>query len=298
MRIKVIINPGAGQPQPVLSILNDTFGKAELDWDVAVTHKSGDAFAAAKHAAEEGYDLVCSYGGDGTVSEVAAALSGGSTPLGVLPGGTGNALADDLGIPNDLEAAATLIASQTYDLRSVDVARIGDRLFVLRVTMGFETSVVEDATRERKDKYGWLAYAFAGLKTLADPPKAFYRIEVDGENYEAEGFACIVANSASTGVMGMKLSEEVDVSDGQLDVIIAETTDLATLAGSAADVAGGSEPRSFCRWRGTKIKVESTPAQAVLVDGEDGGKTPVEVSILPGAIKIAVVRGGLENRHE
>jgi diacylglycerol kinase family enzyme len=117
-----------------------------------------------------------------------------------------------------------------------------------------------------------------------------YRIEVDGETHEAEGLACIVANSASTGVLGMKLSDKVDVSDGQLDVIIAETTDLATLAASAADSAGGSEPRSFCRWKGTTIKVESSPEQSVLVDGEDAGKTPVEVSIDPGALKIAVPR--------
>lgn len=102
--------------------------------------------------------------------------------------------------------------------------------------------------------------------------------------------ACIVANSASTGVMRMKLSNKVDVSDGQLDVIIAKSTDLTTLAESAADAASGSEPRSFRRWRGTHIKVESTPAQSVVVNGEDDGKTPVTVSILPSALKIAVPR--------
>lgn len=290
MRVKIIINPGAGQPQPVLSILNDTLGKAGFDWDVAITHKSGDGLSAAKKAANDDYDLVCSYGGDGTVSEVAAGLCGGDTPMGVLPGGTGNGLADDLGIPNDLAEAAALIASQDYDLSEVDVGKAGDTLFVLRVTMGFETSVVEDATRELKDRYGWLAYAFAGLKTLTDPPKAKYRAEVDGTSYEAEGLACIVANSASTGVMGMSLSDKVDVSDGLLDVIIAESTDLATLAESAADAVGGTEPRSFCRWRGKTIRIESTPLQSVLIDGEDGGRTPVEVSILPGALRIAVPR--------
>lgn len=290
MRIKIIINPGAGQPEPVLSILNDALGGAGLEWDVAVTHTSGDGFAAAKQASADGFDLVCAYGGDGTVSEVAAALSGTSTPMGILPGGTGNGLADDLGIPSDLGGAAALIASQAYDLRSIDVGRLGDKLFVLRVTMGLETSVVENATRELKDKYGWLAYAFASVRALQDPPRAVYRVEVDGTSYEAEGFACIVANSANTGVMGMKLSDRVDVSDGQLDVIIAESTDLATLVGSAAEAAGGSEPRSFCRWSGTDIKVESSPTQSVLVDGEDGGMTPIAVSILPGALRIAVPR--------
>jgi diacylglycerol kinase family enzyme len=210
--------------------------------------------------------------------------------MGILPGGTGNGLADDLGIPNHLGAAATLIASQAYDLRSVDMGRVGDRLFVLRVTMGLEASVVEGATRQLKDKYGWLAYAFSGLKTLRDPQKAVYRFEVDGTRYKANGVGCALANSASTGVMGFRLADRVDVSDGQLDVIIAEATDRATQAESATEALGGSEPRLVCRWRGTKIKVESTPVQTVLVDGEEAGKTPVEVSILPGALKVAVPR--------
>lgn len=290
MRVKIIVNPGAGQPEPILSILNDTLGKAGLDWDVDVTHKAGDGFDAARNAAKEGYDLVCSYGGDGTVSEVAAALAESGTIMAILPGGTGNGLADDLGIPGDLASAAELVASQAYDVRAVDVGRVGDKLFVLRVTMGFEASVVETATRDLKDKFGSLAYAFAGLQTLANPPKATYSIEVDGKTYEAEGMACIVANSASTGVLGLKLSDAVDVSDGQLDVIIAEQADLATLAGTAADAVAGAEPRSFCRWTGKKITVKSTPGQSVLADGEDAGTTPVEISVIPGALKIVVPR--------
>lgn len=292
MRVKVIINPGAGQPEPVLSILNDTLGGAKIDWDVAITHASGDGFKAARDALGEGWDVICSYGGDGTVTEVAAALAEGHVPLAILPGGTGNGLAEDLGIPGDLESAAALLASGDYDLRAVDMGRVGDELFVLRVTMGFEASVVESATRELKDKYGWLAYAFAGLQTLADPPQATYVVEVDGETHEASGLACIIANSASTGVLGVRLSDQVDVSDGWLDVIVADNTDLGALAGSAADAAAGVEPRSFTRWCGKSVRVEATPQQSVLSDGEDAGRTPVDVSVVPGALRVVVPRAG------
>jgi len=294
MRVKIIINPGAGQPEPVLSILNDTLGAAKIDWDVAITHAEGDGYRETKRAVEEGFDVVGSYGGDGTVTEVASALAGGDIPMAILPGGTGNGLADDLGIPADLTSAAALLASQNYDLRPVDMGRSGDRLFILRATMGFEASVVESATRELKDRFGWLAYAFAGLKTLTDPPKAHYKIEVDGKQYEAEGLACIVANSASTGVMGLKLSDQVDVSDGLLDVIIAETADLATLAGGMADAASGTEPRSFVRWQGKQVRVESEPSQCVLLDGEDAGETPVDVVMVPGTLKLVVPRGAVD----
>jgi diacylglycerol kinase family enzyme len=277
VRIKVVINPGAGQPEPVLSVLNDTFGSAGIEWDVAVTHGPGDGRAAALEAVEQGYDLVGAYGGDGTVSEVASALALGGPPMVILPGGTGNALAADLGIPAKLIDAAALVAGGEYDI-----------FFILRLTMGFEASVVEAATRESKDRFGWLAYAFAGLQALSDPPTATYRMEVDGEAVEASGLACVLANSAATGVSGASLAEGVDVSDGMLDLFVIDLPDLASLLGSAADAAAGQQPRGMTRWRAKQVRIKSRPKQSVLADGEDAGATPVEVSVAPGAISVVV----------
>jgi YegS/Rv2252/BmrU family lipid kinase len=290
VRIKVIANPGAGQPEPVLSILNEAFGGAGIDWEVAVTHGPGDGYDAARTAEAEGYDLVAVYGGDGTVAEVAAALALGGPPMAILPGGTGNALAEDLGIPKSLTEAAALVASGEYEVRRVDMGSVGDGSFVLRLTMGFEASLVDTATRELKDRFGWLAYAFAFLQTLSDPPMATYRIEVDGEKFEAHGLACIVANSASSGVLGVRIAEGVDPSDGLLDVIVVERLDLLERAGNAAGAAAGAQPTSMSRWRGKRVRVASTPVQPVLSDGEEAGDTPVEVSVLPGAIGIVVPR--------
>lgn len=291
MRIKVIANPGAGQPEPVLSVLNDAFGGAGIDWDVAVTHGPGDGYEAARTAEAEGYDLVGVYGGDGTVAEVAAALALGGPPMAILPGGTGNALAEDLGIPKTLAEAAALVAGGEYEVRRVDMGSFAGGSFILRLTMGFEASLVDTATRELKDRFGWLAYAFAFLQTLSDPPVAAYRIEVDGETFEAHGLACIVANSASAGVLGVRIAEGVDLSDGLLDVVVVERPDLLELAGDAADAAAGEQLRSMSRWTGRRIRVESTPAQPVLSDGEEAGDTPVEVTVLPAAIGIVVPKG-------
>ncbi|NTW28852.1 MAG: diacylglycerol kinase family lipid kinase [Coriobacteriia bacterium] len=288
MRIKVIANPGAGQPQPILSVLNDTLGAAGIDWDVAITHGPGDGYAAVRKAAEEGYDLIGAYGGDGTISEVAFALALGGPPMAIFPGGTGNALAEDLGIPKTLAEAATLVAGGAYDLRAVDMGRVGDSRFILRVTMGFEASIVEAATRELKDRYGWLAYVFAGLQMLSNPPRASYVIDVDGETIKAEGLACIIANSATTGVLGMRIADDVDVSDGLLDVIVVESADMLSTAGNALDAVSGQQLRGMTRWRGERIRVKSRPKQSVLADGEDAGSTPVEVSVTPGAIRVVV----------
>ncbi len=291
MRINVIINPGAGQPEPILSQLNDAFGAAGIEWDVSVTHGSGDGYAAARKAAEADYDLIGVYGGDGTVSEVASALALGGPPMAVLPGGTGNALAEDLGIPKTLAEAAVLIASGEYDVRAVDMGRAGHQWFILRLTMGFEASLVEAATKELKDRFGWLAYAFASMQTIAAPPTATYRIDVDGEVVEAAGVACIIANSASTGVLGVRIAEGVDVSDGLLDVIVVQRADFLSLAGSAANASAGQYSENLTRWRGRRIRVESSPAQPVLADGEAARTTPIEVSIVPGVVGVVVPKG-------
>jgi len=291
MRVKVVANPGAGQPEPVLSVLNETLGEAGIEWDVAVTHASGDAFGATREAAEQGYELIVVYGGDGTIKEVASALADGDgPPMAILPGGTGNTLAEDLGIPRELVDAAALIASGDYDLRPVDMGRSGDDLFIVRLTMGLEVSIVEGATRERKARLGWLAYAMAGLQTMTNPPIAKYTIEVDGEIINAEGIACIIANTASTGVMGVSIAEGVDTSDGLLDVIVIERADFLTLAASAAEAVAGQEARSVSHWRGTSIRVEARPRQSVVSDGECAGETPVEATVVPGAIKVVVPR--------
>jgi len=285
-RVKVIVNPAAGKPEAVLSTINDVFGPAGIEWDVAVTLKTGDAEAAAREAADGGYDLVASYGGDGTVAEVASGLAAGGPPILLLQGGTGNVLAAELDIPPKLDEALALAVEPSTRIRRVDLGRWGKRWFVLRLVMGFEAAMVRDTTREMKDRYGWLAYALTALRALPDPPSAHYTITVDGTTVECEGITALIANSASVGIPGVRLADDVDVSDGLLDVFVLESGDLPALVGSAADAAQGLEPRLLSHWRGTDIRVETRPAQGVVVDGEVWGTTPVDITVVPGAIGI------------
>lgn len=292
MRVKVIINPAAGTPEPVLNVLNDVFAPADIEWEVEVTHKSGDGTAAARQAADEGYDLIGVYGGDGSVSEVVSGLVEGGPPILLLPGGTGNALAADLSIPPGLAEAAALAVGEAGEVKRVDVGRSGKQWFVLRLTTGFEADLVSAATRAMKDRFGWLAYAFSGLMAISDAPMTTYRMTVDGADAECEGLAALVANSAMLGVSGLRIAADVDVSDGLLDVVVVQRADLPGLIGSAADAAQGEQPRMMSRWRGKEILVETTPPQAVLADGEDAGMTPVDVTVVPGAVGVLVPKRG------
>ena len=131
-RIHVVINPAAGKDEPILNVLNDIFHEHGVDWDVSVTKKFGDAAEQARAAIARGVSLVAGYGGDGTQHELANALAGTGVVLGVLPGGTGNGFAHELGLPQKLDEAARLLCTSSRT-RAMDAVRVGDSYFIQRL---------------------------------------------------------------------------------------------------------------------------------------------------------------------
>ena len=97
-RVQVIINPASGGDEPILNTMNDIFNEFDMDWDVSITRKAGDGARFAKLAVEQGVDAVLAYGGDGTQLDVAGGMLNTGIPMGVLPGGAANALADDMNL--------------------------------------------------------------------------------------------------------------------------------------------------------------------------------------------------------
>jgi YegS/Rv2252/BmrU family lipid kinase len=287
-RIKVIVNPAAGRDEAIFGTLNDVFRPAGVGWDIAVTNAPGEAEGLSAAAAEEGYDCVAACGGDGTVMEVATGLVGGKIPLAILPEGTGNAMAIELGIPPELADAAALIAGGLAESRLVDMGTIGDHKFLLRLGISFEAAMKENLSRGQKQEFGPLAYVLSGFKALLDPSVAEYTLDVDGRIEKCSGIACIVANSGSTGIAGISLAQGIDVSDGLLDVVVFDAQDLPGLLGLAGGVAVGSEPKGVTHFAGRIISVDASPPQDVTSDGEDAGTTPVTARVMPKAISVLV----------
>ena len=169
-RVHVVINPASGKDEPILNTLNDVFREHGVEWDVSVTHKYGDAGEQARAAIADGVDLVAGYGGDGTQHEIANAVvhaarhEGREVMMGVLPGGTGNGFARELGIPGKLRDAVVLLCT-SRNTRAIDVGRLSAWARPRRTTgtsssacyVGVEPE--EQTSREQKDKYGVFAYA-------------------------------------------------------------------------------------------------------------------------------------------
>jgi len=288
-RVHVVINPASGQNQPILNVLNDVFHSAGVEWEISITHKGGDATRQARQAAESGVDLVAAYGGDGTQMEVANGLLGTGVPQAILPGGTGNAMAHELGVSLQLREAAQLIVS-SHKRCAVDLARSGERVYMLRAYTGVPAEA--GASREEKDKLGQLAYIQASFKIASKMKPIRYSGNVDGQAFNTEALICFILNAGSIGgVLGVSLPTvgNVNISDGYLDLYaISADTSNAFLSLPKHLLQTADSDLKVHHWQGKEITLNADPPQDVWIDGEIGGETPFSTSIIPQALEIVV----------
>lgn len=150
--IEIIINPAAGNNEPILNTLHDVFKDYDLNWDVSITKRAGDGARLAKAALERGVDLVAAYGGDGTLLDVATGLFNRDVPMAFLPGGTANALVAEMALPSTLADAAKVIVHPQVVVREIDAGQVDDHYFLLRVGTGLVANFSTAVNREMKDK--------------------------------------------------------------------------------------------------------------------------------------------------
>ncbi|MEQ8764700.1 MAG: diacylglycerol kinase family lipid kinase [Planctomycetota bacterium] len=296
MRAYLIINPASGADEPVLSVVNRELAEAGIEWEPGITQRDEDAYRFAQEAgSRDDIDVIAVYGGDGTVTAVASGLLtiGSKKPLAILPGGTGNCIAQELGIPVDLEAATALLRPGAHRMRSLDAIAMKGRHFLLRVGVGADAEMIRAATREQKDQLGWLAYFFGALNQRRAEP-ARYEIRLDDEVLEAEAIACLVANIGRIGRAGIRLSQEIDPSDGKLDLMIIRNGDWSTIAALGASVLGleGEEPADpdapLLHRQAERVSILCDPQQPVHGDGDPHGETPLEIEVLANALELCV----------
>lgn len=291
-RVHVIVNPAAGQDKPILGAMNKAFRDAAIDWDISLTKQEGDGYRFAQNALTQNVDVIAVYGGDGTVAEVANALSGTEMPLAILPGGTANVMSVELGIPGDLVAALALICGDSGTIRTVDMGRVRDQLFLLRLGIGYWAEITKNAPREAKNQIGNLAYILSAVQQLGKTQNALYRLNLDGQEVEEEGIACMIANSGNIGLPGLKLSQSIDVGDGLLDVIIIRAVDVGMLLSLTANAIGMVD--NLPHWQAREIELVSDPPQAIECDGEIMEDTPVTVTVVPQSLKVIVPKTAVQ----
>jgi diacylglycerol kinase family enzyme len=199
-RMLVIVNPYATTVSDRLKNLVVYALQSRYAVEAIDTEKRDHATQICREAAEEGYDVVVAFGGDGTVNEAANGLAGTDTPLTCIPGGSTNVWCRTLGIPNDVVDATehVLRMADRFHPRRVDLGRADERYFVFSSGIGLDASVVErvDAHPYRKARLGPWYYSYAAVATfnrryLVRPP----RVAVEADGRRLEGVTVIVQNS-------------------------------------------------------------------------------------------------------
>ncbi|MBW6472496.1 MAG: diacylglycerol kinase family lipid kinase [Anaerolineaceae bacterium] len=291
--VRIILNPSAGSKNPPLRIFNNLFHQANIDWDLVITKERCDGICLAEKAINDDVDIVAAYGGDGTVMEVASGLQGTGIPMAILPGGTGNILSIELGIPQNLQEACTLITHpEKSRLRSVDLGITNDQTvpaFALRAGVGLEAAMLEGTDRELKERYGIFAYIMGATQALHNIKEAQYHLILDGKEVECSGLTCLIANAGYFGVPGLVLDPKVKIDDGLLDVFVLRKMDLAQLFSLAATIVGGNELKDpSLHWQVKSVSIQSDPVQSTQADGEMWGQSPVEIKVMKDALQVLV----------
>ena len=284
--IHFIINPASGKEEPILSYINRLFTGSRVNWDISVTKKDKGAGEIARSLIGN-TDLVAVYGGDGCVTAVAAVLHGKSLPMAIIPGGTANVMAKELGIPTDTVEALALLR-KGHRIRTIDMGLVNAEPFLLRVNLGIMAAMVTEADRSLKDKIGQLAYGVTALQTVAAAKSVEYRLKIDGHKIAASGVALTVTNSGNIGISDFDLLPGISVTDGLLDVILMHDTDLSSLLKVAGSTLFQQESEVLEHWTCKNITISLPKKQTYICDDAARSAKKLKIEIVPKSIRILV----------
>jgi diacylglycerol kinase family enzyme len=293
VQITIFLNPSAGTKQPpdLPSRLTDLFNAAGLPARIVSLATAGDIAHAARAAAQPGTVAVVAAGGDGTVRSVAAGLVGSHTPLAVLPLGTLNHFAKDLGIPLALdEAVRTIVASRVI---SVDVGEVNGRIFVNNSSIGIYPSIVVEREALRHRGYRkWTALAVASAKVLRHYRGMVVRI-ASGDAARISRTPFLFVGNNEYQIDGIGLGGRTRLDAGRLFVYLAprvRTRDLPRLLAWAL-IGRAREHRTLESFPAVDLRVGTTRARRlrVALDGEVMRlNTPLHYRVRPRALRVLV----------
>jgi len=262
--------------------------------DSAVVERRSDLRRRAGRAERDGCDVVVAVGGDGAVHEVATALTGTHAALGIIPMGTGNLLAGNLGIPSRVDEAARTVISGTR--RIIDVGRVTvdakSYVFAVACGIGLDADVM-DATQSRtKRRWGKLAYFAGAVAARGRVRNVTHEITLDGVKRTTKAAEVMIANFGRM-TAGLSPRRPVLPDDGLLDVIVIQASGpiravAATLEALWQTELGVSAGGHVFRAQARKVRISTTRPRLVEIDGSVVGRTPVRMSIRPAALTVIV----------
>jgi YegS/Rv2252/BmrU family lipid kinase len=291
-RAAVVVNPTKLEDQALfrrhVTAVMRRAGWAEPLWLETTIDDTGRGMVGL--AVSEGVDLVFAAGGDGTVRACVTAIVGSGVPLAILPTGTGNLLARNLGLPVIVADAVT--AGLGGEERRIDVGRMGDERFVVMAGLGFDAAMMADAPEALKARVGWPAYVVSGSRHLRDRPMTV-GLRIDGGERLTRRASTIVVGNVGRLHLGIPLLPDAQPDDGILDVVvIAPRHPLEWVRVGARVLArrrhGGRQVEHF---RARTVEVRALEEQPMQLDGDAvAAATRFVAEVEPGALLLHVPR--------
>ncbi len=258
---------------------------------VVPVHDGEQIFAAARSAVQQGHRIVVAAGGDGTVSAVASCLAGSGVSLGVLPLGTLNHFAKDLGLPLDTGAALRVIArGRTI---AIDLGEVNGRLFINNSSLGLYPRIVRDRDLQRRylGRSKWRALLTASLHALRRYPMLSVDIDVNGERLQRRSAFVFIGNN-EYHMEGFEIGERAQLSAGRLSLYVTQRTGRFGLLRLALRALTGrlEQARDFDMLTATSFVVRPRQQRIrVATDGEvQVLPTPLHYRIRPACLRVIV----------
>lgn len=271
----------------------ETLGRAGVRAERAIVRRKRDLRRRAGQAVADGCDLVVCLGGDGAMREVAAALVGTPVALAIIPTGTGNLLARELGIPRDRDKALATAVSGRRRPIDCGLVKVGGRKRVFNVAcgVGFDAEVMRRTRRRSKRRFGFLAYAASAVREARTIRERRHEITLDGRTFRVMAAEVIVAN---VGRMPPGLAVKgVEPDDGVLDVFVVRARGALDALSAGWEVLRGSvgptgRGRRVVRARARRVEIDVHPRRVVELDGSEVGRTPVRIKVRPASLHVMV----------
>jgi diacylglycerol kinase (ATP) len=253
----------------------------------ATTH-AGEAESLARHAASEGYKRIVAAGGDGTINEIVNGIAGHNVTLGLLPLGTMNVFATELGLPvNDLSDCWKII--ERNRTHRVDLPRANRKHFVQLAGVGLDAQAVKETSRAFKRNFGPLSYLISAVQIASRTPPVL-RIESE-DAVTAEGSFVLVGNGRLYGGRFPFFKQAV-MDDGLLDVIVFKRLNYVDIIRYLQDVVFTPQISSpeVEYFQTKRLRVTSDETVPVEIDGELVGNCPVDFKIRAGGLRVLTPR--------
>lgn len=280
----VILNPAA-KSEKATAFQRKIESLCEHNCETEMTSAPGDARALAARAVSEGFTTVVAAGGDGTINEVVNGLAGSNVALGLLPVGTMNVFATELGLPMDVQKCWKII--EEGKTRMVDLPVANGQYFIQLAGVGLDAQVVEETSREFKKNFGPLSYVISASQIAArKPPKIF--VESD-DSPPREGSFMLIGNGRYYGGPFV-LFNDAKVDDGKLDVLIFRNLSHLDIIRYLQGIMFGThiDLHDVEYFQTSRVRVTSEERVPVEVDGELLGEVPVTFQISPHRLKVLV----------